>query len=241
MHAGKAEGSLWKHLYEAANQSAFCHGVTKAGRNSRDATAWEGGKLGKDWWEQCGGGGTSSGTVPKPVSEGGVEIFEGFARWADDHASNEYLPSALISHDHLVRDVIFLSLGLSSHTFQLGRRTQAGGFRSLPPTGEHCPDAHAVFRLRADTRLIGIGVSPLKSLLLDLCVAGSHVLRLDLFIQRNRYGRGKVLGSLCGNLGQFLQSYRRQILSLGAQGQSLFSHPCSFLASGVLVASLLGG
>jgi hypothetical protein len=78
-------------------------------------------------------------------------------------------------------------------------------------------------------------VSAVHSVLLDLCVAGTHVHHLALFIRRNRYGRGKVLGahfpgftgtkvqvltqktllgSFCGTLASYLQHYRRQVLSL---------------------------
>jgi hypothetical protein len=61
----------------------------------------------------------------------------------------------------------------------------------------------------------------LQSLLLDLCVMGTHVYRLGLFICRNRYDRGRVLGALCGTLADYLQHYRRQILSLRQAGVHL--------------------
>ena len=47
---------------------------------------------------------------------------------------------------------------------------------------------------------------------------GTHVYRLGLFLCRNRYDRGRVLGALCGTLADYLQHYRRQILSLRQAG-----------------------
>ena len=35
-----------------------------------------------------------------------------------------------------------------------------------------------------------------------------------ILVDFRRYGRGKVLGSFCGALAEYLQHYRRQILSL---------------------------
>lgn len=202
--------NLWKELFEnASNDTNGCNGAATGDESASPphAAGWQGGNLGNDWWEQCAeGGGSRGGTVPRPVSECGVEEFERFARWMEDRTSNEYAQSALVSHEHLVRDLVFLSLGLASQSFELHTGSLAAD------VGDEA--AEAVFRVRADMRWKGVGVSPLRSLFVDMCVAGSHVYRLGLFIRRNRYGCGKVMGSFCGTLADYLQHYRRQILSL---------------------------
>ena len=213
----KGQRSLWKDLFDAASASE-AHGVgghgakrcVQDGRSELHVSSWHGGHVGKDWWEQCSHTDTG-GAVPRPVSESGVEEFERFAKWMEGSSSDEYSQMPVVEQD-LVRDLIFLALGLASHTFELCANPSTRGIPSRAGAGEE--KEGTCFRIRTTLRLPGVGISPLKSLLLDMCVAGSNVHRLELFIRRNRYGRGKVLGSFCGTLANYLQHYRRQMLSL---------------------------
>lgn len=177
--------------------------------------------MGSDWWEQLSAGYGGGDMVPKPVSEGGVEEFERFSRWMEDSTCGEYPVSAVVEQDDLVRDVVFLCLGLSSQSFELallGNQSRTGAAASSRVDVEGVAGEGAVFGVRSQVRCGGVGVSPLRSLLVDLCVMGTHVHRLGLFVRRNRYDCGKVLGALCGSLADYLQHYRRQILSLPQAG-----------------------
>jgi hypothetical protein len=117
-HAGKPKGqrNLWKELFESAGGAR--DGIVQGAHDDsrQDASGWDGGKVGMDWWEQYATGDGGGGSVPKPVSEGGVEEFDKFSRWMQVGAAGEgeYSAAALVSHDALVRDVVFLALGLAS-------------------------------------------------------------------------------------------------------------------------------
>ena len=215
----KGPQSLWKTLFEASEASEAGGGRDLDGGKhcfqnagaEQFQTNWHGGNTGKDWWEECNYSDTG-GAVPHPVSEGGLEEFERFSRWVQGSSSNEYALTLLVEQEDLVRDLIFLLQGLGSHTFELCAQSHSEGAPSGAGAGEE--KEGAFFRMRSDLRLPGVGVSPLRPLLLEMCVAGSNVHRLEIFIRRNRYGRGKVLGSFCGTLADYLQHYRRQMLSL---------------------------
>ena len=160
----KGRRNLWKELFESAvdAQDGGEHGAPASCMHDANV-GWRGGKLGSDWWEQLADGDGGGDTVLKSVSEDGVEEFERFSGWVEDGAREQQYPqSALVAQDDLVRDILFLSLGLSSQFFKLESRFGGGETTVGRECAEEVAEAGAVFGLRSGVRWVGVGVSPLQ-------------------------------------------------------------------------------
>ena len=201
---------FWRQLFQSDTDSR----TSKCA--SASAASWQGNNGDKNWWEQCPDRRLRGSTAPNLTSENGVEEeLNRFSEWMDAGVLNQYDAEGVVSTEHLVRDVICLLLGLSTLSFELLVTSSGRSAIGAPEAkGVEKEERDAVFRPRANTRLAGDSMSPLRGLLDELCVAGSHVHRLNVFIARNRYSRGKLLRSFCRTLAELLQDYRHQVLSL---------------------------